>query len=92
MMDKGEKCLLELNVEEIMRLLLLGNSFTYENNMPGILAEMLKAEVVQHTMGGALLSDQLNEDTELGKETIFAFEKETWDYVILQEMSSLPVT
>ena len=91
-MDKGEKCLLELNVEEIMRLLLLGNSFTYENNMPGILAEMLKAEVVQHTMGGALLSDQLNEDTELGKETIFAFEKETWDYVILQEMSSLPVT
>ena len=38
-----------------MRILMLGNSFTFYNDMPKILAGMLGAEVVAHTRGGAYL-------------------------------------
>ena len=43
-----------------MRILMLGNSFTYYHDMPKILAQMLDAEVVAHTRGGARLAEQLN--------------------------------
>ena len=75
-----------------MRLLMLGNSFTYANDLPKVLSEILDAEVVQHTMGGITLADQINTDTDFGKDTITALDRETWDYVVLQEMSRLPVT
>ena len=32
-----------------MRILMLGNSFTFANNMPETLANLIDAEVVQHT-------------------------------------------
>ena len=35
-----------------MRILMLGNSFTFANNMPETLANLIDAEVVQHTRGG----------------------------------------
>lgn len=35
-----------------MRILMLGNSFTFVNNMPEILAQLTGAEVVHHTRGG----------------------------------------
>ncbi|MBR1781039.1 MAG: SGNH/GDSL hydrolase family protein [Oscillospiraceae bacterium] len=75
-----------------MRILMLGNSFTYFHNMPGTLAAMTGAEVVRHTRGGAYLSEHLNSNTELGAKTQAAFQEETWDYVVLQEMSSGPIT
>ena len=40
-----------------MRVLMLGNSFTFANNMPEILANLIDAEVVQHTRGGARLAE-----------------------------------
>lgn len=43
-----------------MRILMLGNSYTFTNNMPSTLAKLTGAEVVQHTRGGARLSEQLN--------------------------------
>ena len=46
-----------------MRILMLGNSFTFTNNMPQMLAELTGAEVVHHTRGGARLSEQLNPNT-----------------------------
>lgn len=46
-----------------MRVLMLGNSFTFANNMPETLANLIDAEVVQHTRGGARLAEQLNPDT-----------------------------
>ena len=75
-----------------MRILMLGNSFTYSNDMPNVLANLLGAEVVQHTQGNAKLADQLNNRIELGESTVASLETESWDYVVLQEMSSLPVT
>ena len=45
---------------------MLGNSFTFANNMPKTLANLIDAEVVQHTRGGARLAEQLNPDTKMG--------------------------
>lgn len=75
-----------------MRILMLGNSFTFANNMPHMLAELTGADVVHHTRGGARLSEQLNPNTRLGAQTQTALQRESWDYVILQEMSNGPIT
>lgn len=74
-----------------MRILMLGNSFTFYNDMPDMLEGILGGEVVQHTRGGARLSEQLNPTTRLGSMTQMAFEFESWDYVVLQEMSNGPI-
>ena len=75
-----------------MRILMLGNSFTFTNHMPQMLAGLTGAEVVHHTRGGARLSEQLNPNTRLGSQTQAALQKEKWDYVVLQEMSHGPIT
>ena len=75
-----------------MRILMLGNSFIFTNNMPQMLADLTGAEVVHHTRGGARLSEQLNPNTKLGGRTQAALQKEKWDYVVLQEMSHGPIT
>ena len=75
-----------------MRILMLGNSFTFTNNMPQMLADLTGAEVVHHTRGGARLSEQLNPNTKLGGRTQVALQNGKWDYVVLQEMSHGPIT
>ena len=75
-----------------MRILMLGNSFTYYHDMPDMLAAMLDAEVVAHTRGGAMLAEQLNPETEMGARTLKALAEEKWDYVVLQEQSNAPIT
>ncbi len=75
-----------------MRILMLGNSFTFTNHMPQMLADLTGVEVVHHTRGGARLSEQLNPNTKLGSQTQAALQKEKWDYVVLQEMSHGPIT
>ena len=73
-----------------MRILMLGNSLTFANDMPRMLAQLTGAQVVYHTRGGARLSEQLNPKTRLGTQTQTALSREHWDYVILQEMSHGP--
>ena len=75
-----------------MRILMLGNSFTFTNHMPQMLAQLTGAEVVHHTRGGARLSEHLNPKTKLGAKTQEALDKEHWNYVVLQEMSHGPMT
>lgn len=75
-----------------MRILMLGNSLTFTNNLPQMLAEQTGAEVVHHTRGGARLSEQLNPKTRLGARTQAALRDARWDYVVLQEMSHGPIT
>lgn len=75
-----------------MRILMLGNSFTFTNDMPHTLAELTGGEVVCHTRGGARLSEHLNPGTKLGARTQAALADEHWDYVVLQEMSHGPIT
>ncbi len=71
---------------------MLGNSYTFTNNMPQMLAELTGAEVIHHTRGGARLAEQINPNTKMGEKTLKALEEEHWDYVVLQEMSNAPVT
>ena len=66
-----------------MRILMLGNSFTFVNNMPDKLAQLTGAEVIHHTRGGARLAEQLNPETKMGGLTHAALQNEKWDYVIL---------
>ena len=40
-----------------MRILMLGNSYIFTNDLPSILAEITGAEVVQNTRGGARLRE-----------------------------------
>ena len=75
----------------IMRILCLGNSFTYFNNLPAMLAAILGCEVRSHTRGGAYLAEQYNPETEMGAKTLAALQNEHWDYVVLQEQSNAPV-
>lgn len=75
-----------------MRVLMLGNSFTFFCDMPRMLAEILDAEVVHHTRGGAHLAEQLNPETAMGARTQMALRDEKWDYVVLQEYSTGPIT
>ena len=75
-----------------MRILMFGNSFTYTNDMPEMLAKIIGADVVQHTRGDIKLGDQLDQGTDFGKEALSLLDNESWNYVILQEMSRLPVT
>ena len=74
-----------------MRILMLGNSFTYFHDVPGILSVLLDEEVKSHTRGGAYLKEHLDPETELGAKTIKALEEEKWDYVVLQEQSFGPI-
>lgn len=75
-----------------MRILMLGNSFTFVNDLPSMLAGLTGAEVVRHTRGGARLAEQLNRETKMGAKTLKALKEEKWDYVVLQEMSNAPAT
>jgi len=75
-----------------MKILMLGNSFTYYNDMPQMLAKLTGATVVANTKGGARLAEQLNEETELGSKAMEALRTESWDYVVLQEQSNAPIT
>lgn len=74
-----------------MRILMLGNSFTYFHDMPSMLAALTGAEVVARTRGGAYLSEQLDPADELGQGTLNALETEAWDFVVLQEQSIGPI-
>ena len=75
-----------------MRILMLGNSYIFTNDMPRMLAEITGAEVVQNTRGGARLREQLNPETKLGAKALELLQNEKWDYVVLQEMSNGPIT
>lgn len=86
------KILLFFKRRNVMRILILGNSYTSANHLPLMLAEMTGTEVVAHTRGGARLAEQLNPATKLGNKTLKALHDEKWDYVILQEMSNGPIT
>lgn len=74
-----------------MRILMLGNSFTYFHDMPKMLASILGEEVVAHTRGGAFLHEHLDPNEELGSKTLKALKEEKWDYVVLQEQSKAPI-
>ncbi len=69
-----------------MRILFIGNSFTFFNDLPARVSAALGCEVGRSLRGGAYLHDHLNEADELFALTREAL-KTPWDYVVLQEQS-----
>ena len=75
-----------------MRILFLGNSFTFFNDLPDMVAEILNAEVGRNLRGGAYLSQHLDPADELCGITHKLLTEEKWDYVVLQDQSQGPIT
>ena len=78
------------NKEECLKILFIGNSYTYENDLPNTFASLARSgnHQVQTAMlaqGGWTLTDHLA-STEFSE----AMQFEQWDYVILQEQSQIP--
>ncbi|GEM_PF-1719682 len=76
--------------EKKIRVLMLGNSFTFYHDMPRILKSLSGFEVESITKGGAYLAEQLDPESEIGARTKKALTEEKWDYVVLQEQSKAP--
>ncbi len=76
----------------ITRILFIGNSFTARNNLPGLLAQLVHAggkgelECELISAGGASLRMHLNKG-----EARECLQASRWDYVVLQEQSTLPI-
>ena len=76
--------------DNCLRVLFVGNSLTYVNDLPATFSELArsgghKVEVAMVAAGGAALSDFVS-SSELS-ETLATSQ---WDYVVLQEQSQLP--
>jgi uncharacterized protein DUF4886 len=77
-----------------LRILFIGNSYTYFNNLPVMLERIAasatpprKIETKAVVVGGATLRQHWEKKTALG-----VIQSENWDFVVLQEQSSLGVT
>ena len=78
-----------------MKILFIGNSFTFYNAMPGFLKRIAYGEgeridVDSVTFGGYRLSLHSDITTEDGKYTDEKLRSEKWDYVVLQGQSAEP--
>jgi hypothetical protein len=74
-----------------LKVLFIGNSFTARNDLPGLIARLAKArgKNLEHRLisaGGASLRTHWN-----AGEARKAIQDEQYDYVVLQEQSTLPV-
>ena len=73
-----------------MRMLFAGNSFTYVNDLPGMLSHLLRWEAEGVTRGGAYLRCFLDPEDDLHRRLEEALERQKWDYLVLQEQSLRP--
>lgn len=78
------------------RVLFIGNSYTYYNNLWDIFANICKiegvdVEVDQVTNGGWSLMQMSNVNDSFGKEVDRKLKENKYDYVVLQEQSVRPV-
>ena len=79
-----------------MKILFIGNSFTYFNDLPSLLTEVARGEgvSVQAEMiakGGYRLWQYADGASEDGQAVEAALQREKWDYVVLQGQSAEPV-
>ncbi len=78
-----------------MKILFIGNSYTYFNDMPELFRKEcedngVKAEVDSVTAGGYMLSQFLSDEDEHAQRLKRLFEEKRYDYVVLQEQSVKP--
>ncbi len=72
------------------RILFIGNSFTFENDLPGMFSKLANSgghRVItgMAAQGGWTLADHVNSSA-----TMNQISASKWDYVVLQEQSEIP--
>jgi hypothetical protein len=77
-------------IKPCTRVLFIGNSYTYVNDLPGMFAKLARSgnhrvEVGMAAPGGWTLSEHAN-----SQETLDQLHSSKWDLVILQEQSQIP--
>jgi hypothetical protein len=78
--------------QPVTRVLFIGNSYTYWNNVPAMFAKLAEAahqgtvEVSMMAAGGWALRDHWEKP-----QTLQALQRGKWDYVVLQEQSTLGI-
>lgn len=86
----------ELDKSKTYKILFVGNSYTYCNDMPTrYFGEIMEAagysvKILSLTKGGWTLSGSANSQDELGKQVDMALTHQDFDFVILQEQSMTP--
>ncbi len=78
-----------------MKILFVGNSYTFFNDMPGKFFELCKengieAEVWSVTKGGYSFAHYLSEENEKGIEMRERLSERSYDYIVLQDQSVRP--
>src|SRR5208283_2631654 len=76
--------------EACTRVLFIGNSYTYVNDLPTTFANLARAgghktEVGMSAQGGWMLADHVKSPDTLAK-----IDSEKWNFVVLQEQSEVP--
>jgi len=76
--------------EKCTRILFIGNSYTFANDLPGMFTELASSgkhlvETQSLAQGGWTLADHVND-----KNTQPTIQSIKWDYVVLQEQSEIP--
>ena len=74
------------------RVLFIGNSYTYVNDLPGTFTDLAKSgghrvETDMSAQGGWSLADHVN-----SAETLDKIKSSKWNYVVLQEQSQMPAS
>ncbi len=74
-----------------MRILMIGNSFTFFNDLPKTVAELTGAEVVTNLRGGADLAARFEEGSQLTEDFAAKTRDAKFDYFVIQDHSRGPV-
>jgi hypothetical protein len=74
----------------VLRVLFVGNSYTFTNDLPGMFRQLAcsgghQVEIAQEAQGGWTLADHA-----ASPQTLKAIQSQKWDYVVLQEQSEVP--
>ncbi|BCN30065.1 DUF4886 domain-containing protein [Anaeromicropila herbilytica] len=77
------------------KVLFVGNSFTYKNDLPNMFKKLALSggyniTIGSSTYGGYTLLQHSDADDEKGKITLSKITSKKWDYVVLQEQSQFP--
>lgn len=71
-----------------MRILMFGNTYSYNYNIPVQLAVLISVEIVHYTRGGTYLFEQLNAKTVRGDRYLTIRKDDFSEFVALRKMSN----
>lgn len=79
-----------------MKVLFIGNSYTYVNDLPKMVSDAARSvdvqiEVASNVRGSSYLSERLDESKEMYSKLAEEYGKSEFDVVVLQEQSFFPV-